>query len=180
MTATGGTPQSTTAGTAFHVALQVLVKDTGGSPESGVTVNFAAPGAGASAALSGASAVTNSSGVASITATANGTLGSYTVTSTVNSLTAAFSLTNAAGPPASTVPTSGTPQSTAVSTPFTTPLQVVVKDSNGDLLNGVTVNFSALEFGASATLSSPTATTNAQGLASITATANATLGSVPG
>ena len=177
MTATGGTPQSTTAGTAFRVALQVTVKDTGGNPESGVTVNFAAPGSGAAATLSGNSAVTNSSGVASITATANATLGSYAVTATVGALTATFSLTNAAGPPATVVATAGTPQSTAVSTPFTTGLQVVVKDSNGDLLNGVTVSFSAPGSGASATLSSPTATTNAQGVASVTATANGTLGS---
>ena len=77
MTATGSTPQSTTAGTAFRIALQVLVKDTGGTPESGVAVNFAVPGSGATATLSGSSAVTNSSGVASITATANATLGSY-------------------------------------------------------------------------------------------------------
>src|SRR5262249_31045010 len=137
----------------------------------------AAPGSGASATLSSGSAVTNASGVASITATANATLGSYSVTASVNALTANFALSNVAGPPASVTASGGTPQSTAVGTAFPSSLQVTVKDSNGDVLSGVAVTFTAPNAGASATLSNGSAaTTNASGVASITATANGTVG----
>jgi len=97
--ATGGTPQSAVINTAFASALQATVKDVGGNPVAGVTVNFAVPGSGASATLSAASAVTNSSGVASVTATANATAGSYNVTASVVGVAtpATFSLTNTAG-----------------------------------------------------------------------------------
>jgi hypothetical protein len=103
-----GTPQSTTVGTAYPNALQVTVKDISGNLVSGVVVRFTAPASGASAVLSSATAVTNSSGVASVMATANSLLGSYTVTASVGSgslnsggfggaLTARFSLTNSFG-----------------------------------------------------------------------------------
>jgi hypothetical protein len=99
VTATGGTPQSAVINTAFASPLQVTVKDLGGNPVAGVTVNFAVPGSGASATLSAASAVTNGSGVASVTATANATAGSYNVTASVVGVAtpATFSLTNTAG-----------------------------------------------------------------------------------
>ena len=46
ITATGGTPQSATVGTAFAAALQATVKDAGNNPVSGVAVTFTAPPAG--------------------------------------------------------------------------------------------------------------------------------------
>ena len=100
ITATGGTPQSTTVGSAFGTALAATVKDAGGNVLSGVMVTFTAPGTGASAAFSGsltATAVTNGSGVATAPVlTANSVAGSYTVTATVNGVSggASFSLTN--------------------------------------------------------------------------------------
>src|SRR6202022_1518597 len=83
VTTTGGTPQSAVINTGFASPLQVTVNDLGGNPVAGVTVNFAVPGSGASATLSAASAVTNGSGVASVTATANATAGSYNGTAGV-------------------------------------------------------------------------------------------------
>src|SRR5581483_6231866 len=84
ITATAGTPQSTTVNTAFATALQATVKDASNNPVSGVTVTFTAPTTGASAAFSGsasATAVTNASGIATAPAlTANAQTGSYTVT----------------------------------------------------------------------------------------------------
>ena len=56
-------------------------------PQSGASATF--PGGGA--------ATTNASGVASITPTANGILGSYNVTAVVGALTATFALTNTPG-----------------------------------------------------------------------------------
>ena len=97
---TAGTPQSATISTAFAAALQATVKDSGGNLLSGVTVTFTAPASGATATFSGsatASAVTNSSGVATAPAlTANSQAGGYTVTATVAGVLnpANFSLTN--------------------------------------------------------------------------------------
>jgi hypothetical protein len=110
VTATSGTPQSAAINTAFASPLQVTVKDLGGNPVTGVTVNFAVPGSGASATLSAASAITNGSGVASVTATANATAGSYNVTASVAGVAtpATFSLTNTAQLAAASVPTLST------------------------------------------------------------------------
>src|SRR4029077_18978862 len=67
ITATAGTPQTTTVGTAFGAALQATVKNGLGNPVSGVTVTFTAPGSGASATFGGSTTVgvvTNASGIA--------------------------------------------------------------------------------------------------------------------
>jgi len=99
LTATAGTPQSTSVNTAFGSSLQATVQDQSGNPMSGVTVTFTAPSSGASAVFSNSTnmitAVTNGSGIATVTApTANGTTGAYNVAASVNALSASFSLTN--------------------------------------------------------------------------------------
>ncbi len=177
LSATGGTPQTTLIGTAFATPLQVTLKDNTGAPVSGTTVNFTAPLSGASAVLSNSTAVTNAAGVASVTATANGTPGNYTVTASVGSLTASFSLTNTSSAPASITATGGTPQVALLGAPFPNPLQATVKDSNGNPVTGATVTFTPPANGAGAILSSATAVTDAFGVASVTATANNLAGS---
>ncbi len=95
--ATGGTPQSTTVGTPFPVALQATVQFSNGLPASGVNVTFTVPIVGASATFGGAtalSAVTNAAGVASVMATANLIAGSYRVTAVTGALSTSFVLTN--------------------------------------------------------------------------------------
>ena len=75
--------------------------------------------------------------------------------------------------------TSGTPQSTAVSTAFGAPLVATVKDSGGNPVSGVVVTFTPPATGASATFAGGvnTATTNASGVATSAAvTANGTAG----
>ena len=94
--ATGGTPQSAPAGMAFASPLQVTVRDVFGNPLSGISVSFSAPTSGASASLSSSTAVTNAAGVASVTAIANSTTGSYVVAASVGSLSTSFSLSNSA------------------------------------------------------------------------------------
>ena len=105
-----GAGQSTAISSAFGTALVALVTDAGGNPVSGVTVNFAAPGSGASAALSAASDVTDGSGLASVTATANATAGGYNVTASATGLSdVTFGLTNTdAVAPTVTLTTSAT------------------------------------------------------------------------
>ncbi len=101
ITASAGTPQSATVGTAFTTPLQATVT-SGGNPVSGVTVVFTAPASGASGTFTGgsttASVMTGSNGAASAAFTANGTAGSYTVTASASGVTgtASFSLTNTA------------------------------------------------------------------------------------
>jgi adhesin/invasin len=110
---TGGSPQSTVISTAFGQALEATVKDSNGNPVSGVTVTFTVPASGASATLSSLTAVTDANGHARVTATANGTVGSYNVTATAAGATgtATFALTNTTtsppspqGVPATTMP----------------------------------------------------------------------------
>ena len=100
--ATGGSPQSTLINTPFPSPLSATVTDSSGNPVSGVTVTFRAPASGPSGVFAGGqstvTATTNAAGVAtSAPFTANGTLGSYTVSALVAGvpLPAVFSLTNA-------------------------------------------------------------------------------------
>jgi hypothetical protein len=182
ITATAGTPQSIAINTAFPTNLQATVKDGSGNLLSGVVVTFTAPSSGASGVFTGganggltATASTNASGVATAPVfTANSTAGGpYNVTATATGIGPAnFSLTNLSAPPASIAATSGTPQSTAISTVFTTNLQATVEDKNGLPIAGATVTFTAPSSGASGTFTggtngglTATATTNASGVA---------------
>jgi hypothetical protein len=96
VTATSGGSQSAVVGKAFANPLKVTVKDPFGKPLGGVTVTFTAPSSGASAVLSSRSKVTASNGTATITATANATAGSYSVTAKVDGASVSFPLTNVA------------------------------------------------------------------------------------
>lgn len=171
---TAGTPQSAIVNNAFGTNLQVVVRDAGNNPVSGVTVTFTPPASGASGTFAGGvnTAVTNASGIATAPVfTANSTAGQYTVAATVVGVgsPANFSLTNLAGSPASVSATAGTPQSTQVNTAFSTSFQVTVRDSFNNVVPGVNVTFTAPTTGARGTfpggLSSISATTNASGIA---------------
>ncbi len=172
--ATGGALQSATIGSAFPLPLQVQVLNNG-VPVTGATVFFTPPAGGITAILSSPTAVTNSLGIASVTAMANYSGGSYTVTASYQGMTALFSLTNIA--PAFLAATGGTPQSAPLNGAFPSALQATVRDSAGNPLSGIYVSFAVPTLGSSAILSSPTAVTNASGVASVTGTANGFAGS---
>jgi len=116
LTATAGTPQSTQFNTAFAIALQATITDSVGHPLGNVGVNFTAPPSGASATLPGGGFVMpNASGVASITATANGITGRYNVTATVGAFTGTFDLSNISpGTPTNVVATAQTTTSVLI------------------------------------------------------------------
>jgi hypothetical protein len=173
ITAVGGTPQTTTVNTPFATALEAEATNANGSPISGIPVTFAAPASGTGATLSSGVAATNAFGVASVTAAANATAGNYTVTASAGGLASFFTLTNS--PAALTVTPAA--ESTLITTAFPQAIQVTVRDARGNLVSGATVNFSAPASGASAVLSSSSAVTNSSGIASVTATADATPGS---
>ena len=99
----GSTPQSASVNTAYGTNLAAKVVDASAQPVAGATVTFTAPASGASGSFgsSGASAtaVSGADGVATAPQfTANGTVGSFTVTASVAGVAtpANFSLTNQA------------------------------------------------------------------------------------
>ena len=81
--------------------------------------------------------------------------------------------------PATITASSGTPQQAYTLQPFANPLLTTVVDSYDNSLGGVIVTFTAPPAGASASFSTPTATTASNGNASVTAIANIETGSYP-
>jgi hypothetical protein len=96
MTIAGGNSQRAFVNTAFAAPLSVQVTSAFGEPVQGGVVTFSAPGSGASAGFpGGTTAVLDASGTASLSVTANGTAGSYSVSAAASgSSSATFSLTN--------------------------------------------------------------------------------------
>ena len=135
--ATFGTPQVAPVGVAFPNALQATLRDSAGNPLSGALVTFTAPSTGPSAVLSSGTALTNALGVASVTAMANNTVGSYNVTAsypgtgTQTTLTAVFGLTNLPSLPPITDLAQGK-QATQSSTLPGTPAAGAAVDGNTD------------------------------------------------
>jgi hypothetical protein len=113
LTALSGGGQSAQISTAFAQPLKALVTDANGHPLSGVSVSFAAPSFGASAAMPVSPvAITDNQGVAAISVSANGVAGSYFVTASALYVYTAlppikFLLTNGSGG-GSTAPVLGT------------------------------------------------------------------------
>jgi len=189
ITATSGTPQNTTVGTAFLLRLAATVQSNG-SPANGVAVTFTAPATGASGTFANGTAtetdMTNAIGVATSSVfTADATLGGpYTVTASVPlaPMPASFSLTNTAtGPFADTITaTAGTPQSVPTGTQFAV-LQATVTSPDGSPASGLAVTFTAPATGASGTFANGTSTetdmTDRNGVATSRGfTANTTVG----
>ncbi|NNJ10359.1 S8 family serine peptidase [Chloroflexales bacterium ZM16-3] len=99
LTASGGAGQRAVVNTTFPSMLKATVTDNQGGRLSGVTVTFSAPTSGASATFpSGETAITDQNGVAMVIAQANGVLGAYHVTASIDgasgALTAVFGLEN--------------------------------------------------------------------------------------
>jgi hypothetical protein len=159
---------------------------SGGSGVSGVSVTFTAPSSssGASATFTGGKATTtvttDANGNASATLTANGNIGQFSVTATAPNVTgtASFGLMNVSL--GTITATNGIQQTTPVDTPF--PLSLIANvTENGSATKGVSITFTAPSSGASGTFTGGTnvvtATTDSNGNATVTFTANATAGS---
>jgi hypothetical protein len=182
LSATGGTPQTMTAGGIFAETLAVTLRDSAGNPRSGVQVYFSAPSSGASAVLGNIVATTNDAGVAGVVATANDTAGSYPVSASVTlsdcptCTEVTFGLTNLKADAPFIAAIGGAPQTAALGAAFAAPLRAAVRDGSGSPLQGAWVTFTQeSSASAGATLSSQ-AVTNADGVASVFATAGGTPG----
>ena len=188
VTVSSGSQQEAVVGHAFAAPLVAKVM-LAGSPASGVTVTFTAPGSGASGTFANGTATesdtTDSNGLAtSTTFTANSITGEYAVvasgTASGQSASANFGLANIAAQVLVVNAANGSLQTALVDTSFTLPLSAVV-DQNGLPVSGVTVTFTAPSSGAGGTfangMTTETDVTGANGVAtSSTFTANSFAG----
>ena len=177
----GGSGQQAQLGKQFAQGLQVKLANTNGCPLTGnlagITVNFDAPGSGASGIFAStgsreAYVGTDSQGGATAPPfTANFTVGDYTVDVHSDYGTVAIGLSNTAnGLPAAIAPKSSSTQEAGVNTQYAQPLQVRVTDANGAAVQGATVSFAVVTgvTGAGATFlggGPASAVTNADGVA---------------
>lgn len=159
-----GDAQSGTAGAALATPLQVRVRDRLNAPVAGATVSFTVIGGGS---LSSATAVTNASGIASVTWTlGTGASVIQQVSATSGSATQVdFTATAVAGPAATAVVDAGNNQTAAQGTAVAFPPRVLVRDAFGNPVAGVNVQFTVTSGGGSVT--GATQTTGANGMAAV-------------
>jgi hypothetical protein len=174
---TAGNNQSGVAGTQLPVALQAALQDpyTGPIQIAGVPVTFSALDKAGS--FSNPHATTDSSGTATTFYTLPKEAGTYTITaSSPGYASATFIETATAGTPVKLKISSGNSQKGPVTTQLSLPLNVEVEDAASNGVAGIQVSFS--DGGAGGTLSSPTATTNASGIASTSYTTSTKSGAI--
>ena len=169
-----GNNQSGSPGQTLPLALLVQVTDVGGNILAGVPVTWQVVTAG-TVTLKSVSAATDSNGEASALATLGNVAGPQKVKVTAGTASATFTLTvniTAAG----IQKVSGDAQTALIGAAFGSPLVVKVVDANGNPVTGAQVTFAVT--GGSATLGSPTATTDSTGQASTTVTAGTSAGAI--
>jgi uncharacterized protein (TIGR03437 family) len=169
-----GDNQSGKPGTRLPVALSAVVTDASGNPIPGAAVIWSVPVAG-TVTLTNQSSVSDAQGRVSAVATLGSTPGTAQVILTAGGATYMFTLTTQVTIGAFAY-VSGDAQFATVGNAFAQPLVVKITDAQGKALSGLSVNF-AVTSGV-ATLSSATATTDANGNASITVTAGSTAGGI--
>jgi len=183
-----GASQSTPINTQFPMPLVVLVADEFSNPVAAADVAYLAPGSGPSAELSAFDAQTDANGMAQITATANGLVGTYSVTATVDgvSVPASFTLSNRVDDDTTLDDGSGggeDGQSAGLDSAFRCALSVTATNAQGAPQAGFAVDFTAPATGASSMLFDgiTNATmlrvlTDGNGTAIVSATANSIAG----
>jgi hypothetical protein len=158
------TPASSAIDTAQSLSVAIKVS---GSPAPTGTVALSGGGyiSAAAALASGTATITVPAGKLAVGA--DTLTASYSGDLVYSAASGTAKVTVATAVPASVTVVSGSGQSAVYGSAYAAPLAVVVKDSHGDALPGVTVTFS----GTGLKLSSASAVTGANGQASITATA---------
>ena len=171
--ANSATAVSQVAGTAVSPAPSVIVRDQNGNPFAGATVTFnVLVGAGT---ITGASAVTDASGVATVGEwTLGKTAGPNVLSASSGSLSVSFNATGIAGPTALLTVSAGDNQIAVAGSVLPISPAVLVQDANGNVKAGVTVTFAVGAGGGSVT--GATAISNAAGMAAV---GSWTLGAVP-
>ncbi len=177
--------QKGTVATILPAPVVVSVKDPFNNLMPNAAVNFTDNGAGGT--FNPASATTNSSGEASTYYTLPTKATSLTITATTGAFNTSAAEQSVAGSAASVNYVSGNNQSAQPNTQLTLPLVVSVNDQYGNVVSGVTVNFS--DNGAGGRLSKSQVITNSSGRASVnyvtpssagTVTVTASVAGLPG
>jgi adhesin/invasin len=169
-----GDAQSGGVGTLLPNALVVQVNDANDNPVASAALTFAVSAGGG--AVAPATATTDTAGRASTRLTLGQAAGANTVTVSGSGLTAVtFSATGNALPPSTLAISAGDAQSARIGMQVPGPLVVRVGNSSGAPVPGVMVGFLVVAGGG--TLSTASAMTDAQGLASTQLTVGPNLGS---
>jgi uncharacterized repeat protein (TIGR01451 family) len=180
VTVIGGDPQTATVATPFAQPLQAIVTDPDHNPVRRVPVSFVCVPASNGACIAPAGVqITDAQGMVSTAIAANTAAGSYTVQVIAggSNTPATVHLSNATGPAAILTAIGGQVQSTQVGTVFPKPLQALLTDQFNNPVFNVSVRFLVPTSGASTQFVLQSATTNMQGVATLTATANTIAGS---
>jgi uncharacterized protein (TIGR03437 family) len=164
-----GNNQTGAAGQTLPLAFRVQVTDAGGNPLGGVPVTFQVIPAGAVTLLNVSSA-TDQNGNASALGRLGTIAGTAQVRVTAGPGSAIFNVTVSI-PVGGVQPVSGGGQTAVVNTAFGAPIIVKVTDPSGNPVAGTQVTFAVTS--GSATVGTPTATTDANGLASTSVNAGA-------
>lgn len=174
----GGGAHATVAAP-FAAPLVVAVTDRHGRPVRAAAVTFAAPAEGPTAQLGAVTVYTGVDGQAVVSLAAGTVAGEYEVSATCPGAAspAAFTLANDPGAPArlAASPAAAT-QAAQVGTGLPAPLSVTVLDAYDNPVPGVLVAFTAPASGATAQLGAASATTGADGMAVVNATAGLVTG----
>jgi adhesin/invasin len=157
--ASAGDAQTTAAGTAVATAPAALVTGANG-PISGVMVAFAVAAGGGM--VTGASATSNSNGIATAGTWVLGTsVGPNTLTATVAGLPqVTFTAQAIAGAPAAVLLSAGNNQSATVGMPVAVNPAVRVDDQFGNIVENVSVTFAVTGGGGSVTAAAATTSTS--------------------
>jgi hypothetical protein len=169
----GGNQKGTVA-TTLPAAVVVSVKDSYNNLVPDALVSFTDNNSGGT--FNPPSVDTNSSGQASTFYTLPTKAEALTLDAITGSLQVPITERSVAGSPAKLASVSGNRQSAPPSTELPDPLVVSVKDQYGNLVSGVTVNFT--DNGANGTFSSTDPVTNATGRASVTYTTSPQAGKI--
>ena len=162
-----GDNQSAAAGATVPVAPSVKVTDAGDNPIANVAVTFAVGSGGGS--VTGGSATTNASGIATVGSWTLGTsAGPNTLVATSPAISGAsvtFQAAGGAGPAANIAAFSGNGQTATAGGNIPNPPKVKVTDANGNFVAGVAVTFAAGS--GSGTVTGGSVVTDAAGIATV-------------
>jgi hypothetical protein len=159
MVLNAGNGQTALAGTQLPVAVSVLVRDGASNPVAGVPVTFTVTGGAGSVGT--AAPATNGAGIAATTWTL-GTPGLNELTASLAGLAdVAFQATGTVGPADTVVVISGNAQTDTAGLALASPLVVEVRDSGGNPVSGVAVDWTTF-YGS---IAPPSTSTDAAGRA---------------
>jgi adhesin/invasin len=169
---TGGNTQVGVAGQPLATPLSVFAHDIDDEAVAGVTVTWSAASGGGS--VNPTSSVTNALGIATATRTLGANAGAQTTTATVAGVApVTFNAVAQIQGATQIALSAGNNQTDTVLATVAVPLAVLVQDQTSTPVQGVVVNWAAQGGGS---VSAPTSTTNASGVATVTRTFGATAG----